>query len=371
MSLFEEFKPISKAEWFSKIEKDLKGKPISDLIIDIGGINISPFYHAEEAMNRPAPIPQQAGWEIGEDVLVNDDLRNANKKLLAALEAGVNAPGLVLNNNITARDLDILLGQIDLTSISIHFYFAANYPRPLGLLSHFIQFITDNSLPPEKIRASFNWGDHHLGTNEIKDILSQVKNLKSNLSVLPVNGLDDVLEKNLVKELVEILRKGESYLQQHLSENTSPGLINKHIMFSISIGKNYFLQIAKIRALYLLWANVLKSYQIAGEMPFLDAHISLSSQTNASSANMIAATTQAMSAIVGGVHRLTVVPADAFTGGVSTFSQRIARNIQHILKMESHFDWVSDPAAGSYFIEKLTLDLAERAWDAFIGHKIK
>ena len=79
--------------------------------------------------------------------------------------------------------------------------------------------------------------------------------------------------------------------------------------------------------------------------------------------NMIRAATQAMSAVIGGVDRLYIPPANAGVPEAPTpFTRRVARNVHHILKMESFLDRVADPGAGSYYIEKLTDTLAESAW---------
>ena len=80
---------------------------------------------------------------------------------------------------------------------------------------------------------------------------------------------------------------------------------------------------------------------------------------------MIRTTTQAMAAVIGGVRRLSLLPADAFGGDSTPFTRRMARNVQHLLRMESYLDRVVDPAAGSYYLETLTEQLAERAWRQF------
>ena len=139
-------------------------------------------------------------------------------------------------------------------------------------------------------------------------------------------------------------------------------LTPSNIQFSIAIGKSYFVEIAKIRALKILWANVLKAYGWEATSPSIEAHLSPSCQSDNPYQNMIAATTQAMSAVLGGVDRLTILPANAATEKADDFTRRIARNVQHLLKMEAYFDRVIDPAAGSYYIEQLTEQLAKQAW---------
>jgi methylmalonyl-CoA mutase len=81
---------------------------------------------------------------------------------------------------------------------------------------------------------------------------------------------------------------------------------------------------------------------------------------------MLRTQTEAMSAVLGGVNSLTVLPYDAAFKNSGEFSERIARNQQLLLKEESHFDKVVDPAAGSYYIETLTNKIAEQAWKIFI-----
>lgn len=364
--LFEEFPHVSKAEWLAKVEKDLKGKPISDLDFEVGEIKMSPFHHLEDFNKLPNPLPIKNGWEIGEDITVTPDLIERNKILLAALENGINAPRLVFNENISAEDLAILLNKVDLEIISIQFYFINKNAAPPLVLSHFMKYVSENKFDFKKVNIGINWDDKvAVEQQEINLLLGELKKINSNVKALPVNGLPYFSENDPVHELASILLKGEKIIKQYSSSEFSPEFINKHLIFSIAIGKNYFLQIAKMRALFLLWANIMQAYQIKSGMPLMEAHLAPSSQSEEENANMIAATTQAMSAIIGGADRLTVLPADAPNGSCSNFAKRIARNVQHLLQEESYFGRVADPAAGSYYIEELTLELAARAWAVF------
>ena len=81
--------------------------------------------------------------------------------------------------------------------------------------------------------------------------------------------------------------------------------------------------------------------------------------------NMLRGTTEAMSATIAGVHSLEVMPFDASFENPTESSKRIARNVELLLKNESHFDNVVDPAGGSYYIENLTQSIAEQAWKLF------
>jgi methylmalonyl-CoA mutase len=150
----------------------------------------------------------------------------------------------------------------------------------------------------------------------------------------------------------------------HLTDrNYTPSQINAVLQFSISVDKSYFINIAKIRALKLLYLNLMKAYHIENEAlaPIEANFASLSFDENVNT-NMIRATTMALSAVSGGVARLNVLPADPKN---TPFTRRIARNVQHLLKMESYLDKVADPSAGSYYIEQLTEMIATKTWDYF------
>ena len=135
----------------------------------------------------------------------------------------------------------------------------------------------------------------------------------------------------------------------------------------MAVSTSFFVDIAKLRALRILWANLLDAYG-AGDapLPLLVAHLARETQADDQHTNMIKAGTQSMAAVIGGADRLYVRPADFFNQEPSSsFTRRIARNVQHILKMESHLDRVGDPGAGSYYIEMLTEKLADAAWREF------
>ena len=132
----------------------------------------------------------------------------------------------------------------------------------------------------------------------------------------------------------------------------------KKIRFSQAITSNYFMEIAKLRAGRMLWANIVKAYNPAKNCPckmFTHAVTSTWNQTAYDPyVNMLRGTTEAMSASIAGVHSLEVTPFNKAYEDPNEFSMRIARNVELLLKHESHFDQVVDPAGGSYYIENLT-----------------
>jgi methylmalonyl-CoA mutase len=143
------------------------------------------------------------------------------------------------------------------------------------------------------------------------------------------------------------------------------------MQFVFAVGSNYFMEIAKLRAARMLWAKIVDAYKPKDKnycKTFIHVVTSTWNKTLYDPyVNMLRSTTEAMSAALGGADSITVNPFDSVYKDSDEFSERIARNIQIILKEEAHFDKVSDPAGGSYYIENLTNSIAEKAWELFIN----
>lgn len=135
--------------------------------------------------------------------------------------------------------------------------------------------------------------------------------------------------------------------------------------FSFSAAAPFFMEIAKFRAAKKLWAAVLSGF---GTDPLkfpIDLHASTSMITKTRHdihVNMLRAATEAFSAAVGGVSSLSISPFDEVLGKPGKTGERVARNTHYVLKEESHLSKVQDPAAGSWYIEELTSELAEQSW---------
>ncbi|TAK49128.1 MAG: hypothetical protein EPO28_00965 [Saprospiraceae bacterium] len=362
---FAEFPPVTKAEWLAKISEDLKGEAIEDLNWRIGHLEISPFHHAGELAELPNPLSVSAGWEIGEDIDAAD-VFHANEMALHALQNGVEAPRFLLYEVLEKHRMAALLEGVDLSIVSVHFLEQNKNAPPLPLLHHYTDVANERGLGSRELRGSVNWlhDEAAVKANALELVEFAIQKLP-NFEVLPVNaGHYYGGEAGVVNELAATIAGGEKWLAQLSDKGIGAATTNRHLFFSIAVGKNYFLEIAKIRALKLLWAHVLKGWNCEFVMPPVEARFASAEQSDDPATNMIHATTQAMSAIIGGAGRLTVSPPDS-SPAKAGFSRRIARNVQHILKMESHLDRVADPAAGSYFIENLTNKLAAAAWAAF------
>lgn len=372
--LFEEFSPVSKAEWLAKIERDLKGKPLSDLQFQLEeNITLEPFYHPDDFTENYEPLTTGKSnniWEIAEVVEVHD-IKIANAQALEALNGGATALLFALQHDIDQAALSQLLAGIECTYISTNFgqYFPGKNPRQL--LDYFYNYLQSNQQNSRNIRGSIDfdaildWTEPPFG--ELAKAVQFCAQEMPHFRIVQVDArrFHSGIER-ISLELAYTVAKGSEYLAQLSNFGLNPALTNQHFQFAISISSSYFVEIAKIRALKILWANVLAGYGAPIELPIIEVHFAPESQDNNVNTNLIRAATQALSAVVGGADRLYVLPSDAALGETSTsFSRRIARNVQHLLQLESHTDKVIDPAAGSFYIEKLTDKLAAQAWKKF------
>lgn len=360
-NLFQEFLESTESEWIEKVEKDLKGKPFEDLFWKLSeNIEIAPFYYSND-LNPSVPNNKSASniWEIGEDILANDP-KSANKQLLNALECGINAPRIVLEDTLDEDQFTTLFENVELSFISIHFLLKKP-DSALATLKYFYNYLSKNKVDSNKIEGSVNHNDENQLLELTKFVIEKLPNFKINTLEIKASTPAEIS-----KSLAHAISKGNDYLNIIRDNEISTEIANKHLQFSISVGNSYFLEIAKIRALKILWANVLEARGLKNaEIPVIEAHLSPNDFGEDPNTNMIRSTTQAMSVVLGSVNRLTVLPSDAKTGKISDFSRRISRNVQHLLAMESFLDRVIDPAKGSYYIEKLTKKIAEAAWSDF------
>ncbi|MEO1437513.1 MAG: methylmalonyl-CoA mutase family protein [Bacteroidota bacterium] len=173
-------------------------------------------------------------------------------------------------------------------------------------------------------------------------------------------------QNSLARELAFLAAFASEYLNQLTERGLSPDKVASRMFFSISVGGQFFVELAKIRALKLLWTAIQRAYGIdSPESAVIHVVTSSKTQVEDQNTNMISATTEALSAVLGGIHSLDVLPANVRQETPTKFTRRIARNVQHLMKSESHLDWVDDPAAGSYYLENLTTQLANVAWSKF------
>ncbi|MDF1864611.1 MAG: methylmalonyl-CoA mutase family protein [Saprospiraceae bacterium] len=362
--LFSEFNGVDKKEWLKKVEQDLKGKPLNGLNSELFDLEFSPFYHLDDLEQLPYTLnsgQSSNDWEIAERIHVVD-YKIANYKAIKSLEYGAQALQFIFSKCPTKIELKTLLTKINLEFISVHFFMEQENGEEL--ISNFIDFCQTNNINLQKIYGSFNVKTIQKSTLfDSQWINSHLKSLP-NFALLTINCNKYYNGKqHVISELAQILKEGNDLLIA-LKEQKLKTL---NIRFSIVIGEDFFINIAKLRAFKMLWIQILETWELTYPIyTKIEVHLAENSQTENANSNMIKATSQAMSAVLGGTHTLFLLPSDNSTQKDGTdFSRRIARNIQHLLKMENYLNRVIDPSAGSYFIENLTQNMAEQAWSAF------
>ncbi len=170
------------------------------------------------------------------------------------------------------------------------------------------------------------------------------------------------------QEMAVILATAVTYLKQLQARGISADVVVPRMRLSLSVGGNYFLEIAKIRALRLLWSKVMDAFDVSEEARSVHIHArtGLYNKTVYDPyVNMLRTTTEAFSAVVGGVDSLHVGPFDEVLRESDAFSRRIARNTHAILGEECGMTEVIDPAGGSWAVESLTDKMASEAWRKF------
>ncbi len=171
---------------------------------------------------------------------------------------------------------------------------------------------------------------------------------------------------NLVQELAYTLADGKEYVKTAMARGMDIDQFAPRLSFFFAIGMNFFMEAAKLRAARLLWHRIME--ELGAKTPkskMLRTHcqtsgVSLQEQDPYN--NVVRTAYEAMSAVLGGTQSLHTNALDEAIALPTEFAARIARNTQLILQEETGVTNVVDPLAGSYYVEKLTSDLAEAAW---------
>ena len=172
---------------------------------------------------------------------------------------------------------------------------------------------------------------------------------------------------NQVLELAFTLADGKEYVNTALAKGLDVDGFAGRLSFFFAIGMNFYLEVAKLRAARLLWWRIMKSFEPKNPKSLmLRTHCQTSgwSLTEQDPYNNVVRTTvEAMAAVFGGTQSLHTNSFDEAIALPSEFSSRIARNTQLILQEETHITSVIDPWAGSYMMENLTQEMADKAWE--------
>ena len=393
--LFDEFPPISTEKWEEVINKDLKGADYDKKLVwhTIEGFNVKPYYRAEDLEgleyldSNPGEKPYNRGkhtdnnsWEVRQDIC-GDDLAKCNATALDALKRGATALGFEACHIKNDADMATLLNGIYLDAVSIHFTCADNY---LDLLKQYVAYARQRGFDTSKLRGSCSFdlfayalqhGQFHRGVDgDLSMAKELVEYAHENLPEFRVLTIKSSLLHNAGSNIVQELGFGLAAANEMVARLTDMGCKMEHvgrsIVLQVGVGSTYFMEIAKIRAARLLWSKIVDQYKPQCDCPYKLYIHAVTSAWNQSVydpyVNMLRSTTETMSACIAGVDSIAVLPFDHAYKEADDFGYRIARNQQLLLMEESYMDKIVDPAAGSYYIENLTDQIASKAWDLFV-----
>ncbi|GAB2774973.1 methylmalonyl-CoA mutase subunit beta [Salinimicrobium soli] len=360
--LFDEFGEVSAKQWKQKIQYDLKGADYNQTLVwhSQDGIDVKPFYHPDESPTSLKVHPPSC-WNITEQIYVAD-VERANKKALEALQKGAEAIWFILPSEEVG--LNSLFKDLDLKSVPVFLKVEFASEKFLGNLNSFLPVGSQVYLQFDivgNLARTGNWYHNLQQDHEVLDsLLRNSANLKGGLSV--DLGLYQNAGANIPQQLAYSLAHANEYLN-HCSEKGIS--LEKPLQFKVAVGPNYFFEIAKLRALRLLYSNLATEYRFNEECHILAQPTRRNKTLYDYNVNLLRTTTECMSAILGGANSVCNMAYDAIYHKNNKFGNRIARNQLLILKHESYFEKVSNPAEGSYYIENLTNELAEKALEIF------
>ncbi len=386
-SLFSDFTAKTAKDWRAKVEQDLKGKPFERLIWHTpDGIPLQPMYVREGVAEGRDSVPGQApfrrgsvfhadepGWQVVQAVTAGD---SATERIREAILAEVSA--ILLEGDLT--DLAAPLAEVDHSQTALHL---VPQRHAESLLEDLVSWIQASASP-----------DSHLTGTLLKDIVTNAalqgkkpedNDWKDMISAIAAGnqfpyfrtlGIDmreagergATMTLQLALALAAIVEYLDRIPQHDHTLSVSTLTENLHVVFPVS--GSFFLEAGKFRAFRMLVAELLSHYGLEGEgllSPFVMARSAKRNLTRYDQHNnLLRHTTEAMSAVVGGVEAVTLDPFNVLEEVNGKTGSRLARNIQFLLKHESYLNRVQDVGGGSYYLETITEELATKAWDLFV-----
>ncbi len=355
-NLFNDFEIVTSKQWKQQIQFELKGADYNEKLVweSLEGIKVKPFYHNDENNLSNSVNTKVSEFNILQNIYVYD-VEKSNLKAIDSLKRGAESIRFTIENETIS--LENLLKNLSFENVS--YYFNLKF-----LSVEFFNKINDFS---SKNKANFSIQIDPIGQltkdgNWFKNIESDFKLLnqvKSKTSFLSIQtGIYQNAGANMVQQLAYTLAHVNEYFNR--IEN-----LNQPITIEVSVGTNYFFEIAKLRALRILFNTLAAAYNHSHECNIIATPTKRNKTIYDYNVNMLRTTTECMSAILGGANLVANLAYDAIYHKDNEFGDRIARNQLLVLKTESYFDKVNNPTDGSYYIETLTEQLAEKALTLF------
>jgi methylmalonyl-CoA mutase len=364
-NLLSEFPPVSTQAWEEAIHKDLKGADYARKLIwqTEEGLAVKPYYRAEDLESldyldaAPGDFPYVRGanpagdWRICEETDAVDPVE-ANRAACSAVAAG--AEKIVFHNVAIEDASDLGMLEANLAEVPIHLQ---NVGEPL------LRLLNKRLIKrPRPAPISTGW-------NPFSNLDFAVEIARTAPSkFVPFNIHGEEFEEagaTAVEEPGFTLAAGVDFLAEMQSREADVDRAAASIGFSFAMGANYFIQIAKLRAFRMVWAQAVEAFGGSRENAIARIHARTSRWNKTvydPHVNILRATTEAMSAVLGGADSITVAPFDECYKASDEASRRLARNTQILIKQEALLSRVADPGGGSYYLEVLTDFVARESW---------
>jgi methylmalonyl-CoA mutase len=388
-NLFAEFPYVTKEQWKEKTLADLKGADFDKKLVwkTQEGFDLQPYYteddlkdlsylkNFESSILNMEDGSQGPRYWVNREKIVVKDADTANKAAIHALNSG--ADGLLFD--LTGKegiDIKKLLNNILPLHCSVSFIADREAAK---LIKGYFTYESENHIETKDLFGSLNY-------DPIKNLTLKGKMASDGFSVLKqiiditdsadrfygltVNGTQfQNSGSSLSQELAFALNVAVEYIDKLSELGVSAEKVIRNMEFCMAVGTDYFLEIAKLRALRILFYKIAESYGLKDYDPgSLQIH-SISSQWTKTVydpyVNMLRNTTEAMSAVIGGCNALTIAPYDENFAEPTAQSKRISRNVSNMIKEESYFDKIVDPSSGSYYIENITDEMVKKSWGLF------
>lgn len=367
-NLFPEFEPISSKQWKQQIQYELKGADYNETVVweSPEGIKVKPFYHNDEFEPRYAVASPETAFSIVQNIFVHD-VKKSNERALDTLQRGAeNIRFTIENESISINDL---MQNLPLENTVYYFnlpFLSVDYATKLNEFSantkaNFVLLID----PIGQLCSDGNWFENlESDFEKLNTIAKNSPPLEGwpKVGVAPFLKISSSIYQNAGANIVQQLAYTLAHVNEYL--NRIPTL-NSPITIEVAVGTNYFFEIAKLRALRLLSNTLAKEYNHNFDCHIIATPTKRNKTLYDYNVNMLRTTTECMSAILGGANAIANLPYDSLYHKDNEFGDRIARNQLLVLKNESYFDKVNNPADGAYYIESLTEQLAEKALALF------
>lgn len=416
--LLSEFEPVPFEKWKALVEAELKGVPYEKKLVTRTweGLDLQPIYtekdvaDLEHLKSKPGYGQLARGssfegysvesWEVSQELpypgprefniaarhdlsrgltALNVNLDHATRNGLdpdSAIEGDVGKGGVSI---ATLKDLSVATEDIDLEKISL---FVRSGASALPFAAILAALVKQRGLNLSKLQGCIEMDPlgvlAHEGTlpqsldeawREMAALTGWAAEAAPKLQTICVHSRSfHEAGGNAVQELAYALAMGVQYLREMESRGLSVDVVAPRMRFAFCVGQNFFTEIAKFRAARLLWSRIVEAMggNMCAQSMAIHARTALWNKSRLDPyTNLLRTTTESFSAVLGGVQSLQVTPFDEVFGLPDEFSRRIARNQQILLATEAQLRHVVDPAGGSWAVESITDQIAQKAWELF------